>query len=176
MKIKFKLLLIFFLILISLNIEAKNIKIYLLKKDGSYQLNKKDKSRLIIGNIILQDKEYGLLIGPDLSYLMPGVHTMAIHENHSCDLGIKNGEIIPALKAGLKYNPLKNNNDLNTYYKRYYLKSITHSLYVDKYGNANLTFIVPGIKYKDIKNRSLLVKVKGSSSPEGVAIACGIID
>ena len=52
-----------------------------------------------VGNITIENSDYGLLITPDVKGLAPGVHGFHIHANASCDAAEKDGQLVPGLRS-----------------------------------------------------------------------------
>ncbi|HEX8956179.1 MAG TPA: superoxide dismutase family protein, partial [Burkholderiaceae bacterium] len=59
------------------------------------------------GEITVTESQYGLIFWPSLSGLPTGLHGFHIHENPSCDAGMKDGKPVPAMAAGGHWDPMK---------------------------------------------------------------------
>lgn len=53
-----------------------------------------------IGKVTISETPYGLLFTPQLKALPAGVHGFHVHENGSCEPGMKEGKAVAALAAG----------------------------------------------------------------------------
>lgn len=60
-----------------------------------------------VGSITISESAYGLIFTPDLKSLPMGVHGFHIHENGSCEAGVKDGVNVAALAAGGHFDPEK---------------------------------------------------------------------
>ncbi len=134
-----------------------------------------------IGQVILKDTEYGLLLSPELSNLTPGIHGFHIHANPSCEPGEKDGATFAGLAAGGHYDPEETGKHEGPYGEGH-LGDLP-PLYVDAEGNAAVPMLAPRLTVADVQNRSLMVHLQGdnfSDTPSplgggGPRIACGVI-
>lgn len=60
-----------------------------------------------IGKVTISETPYGLLFTPQLKALPAGVHGFHVHENGSCEPGMKEGKAVAALAAGGHFDPQK---------------------------------------------------------------------
>ena len=70
---------------------TEKVAINLVSADGAPQA---------IGSVTISETAYGLLFTPDLKSLPAGVHGFHVHENASCEAGMKDGVKGAALAAG----------------------------------------------------------------------------
>lgn len=135
-----------------------------------------------IGTVTTEDTEYGLLLTPDLTNIPPGIHGFHLHENPSCETGIKDGEVTPGLAAGGHYDP-GNTGSHEGPYGDGHLGDLP-PLIADEEGNATLPVLAPRLSQSDLTRRSLMVHSQGdnfSDQPEelgggGGRIACGVVE
>lgn len=141
----------------------------------SVSLHFTDKNNLqgkTVGQIVLTDSDYGLIIKPELAHLMPGVHGLHVHEHADCgDMG---------KRAGGHFDPQKTKTHQGPYGKGH-LGDLP-ALYVDANGQANVVTLAPRLKVKDVAGLTLMVHAGGdnySDNPSmgggGARLACGII-
>lgn len=180
MKIGKPLLVIFgfitvLIIIISPNIALaaqKTVPMYLVDNDGDTQA---------IGTVKFQDTRYGLLLTPQLKELEPGVHGFHIHEKPSCAPGIKNGQQVAALAAGGHFDPHRTGKHEGPY-GRGHLGDLP-PLFVTEDGIANVPVLAPRLRVAKVRNRSLMIHMKGDNFSDipaalgggGARVACGII-
>ncbi len=60
-----------------------------------------------IGKVTISETPYGLMFTPQLKALPAGVHGFHVHENGSCEPGMKEGKAVAALAAGGHFDPQK---------------------------------------------------------------------
>ena len=53
---------------------------------------------------LIDSRDYGLRIVPDLQGLEPGVHGFHVHEKPDCSSAKKDGKVVPAAAAGDNYS------------------------------------------------------------------------
>jgi len=58
-----------------------------------------------LGNISIEQTQYGVVFTPSLTGLVPGVHGFHVHENANCGSAEKDGKPGAALAAGGHYDP-----------------------------------------------------------------------
>ena len=135
-----------------------------------------------LGTITAEDTEYGLLLTPNLVDIPSGIHGFHVHENPSCDTGIKDGEVTPGLAAGGHYDP-ENTDSHEGPYGAGHLGDLP-PLIADEEGAATLPVLAPRLSQSDLEGRSLMVHLNGdnfSDQPEklgggGGRIACGVLE
>lgn len=135
-----------------------------------------------IGTVTVEDTEYGLLLTPNLTDIPPGIHGFHLHENPSCDTGIKDGEVTPGLAAGGHYDP-ENTGSHEGPYGDGHLGDLP-PLVADEEGVATLPVLAPRLSTSDLAGRSVMVHLQGdnfSDQPEklgggGARIACGVVE
>lgn len=132
-----------------------------------------------IGEITLSETRYGLVLTPALTGLPPGLHGFHIHENPSCEPGVKDGKPGAALAAGGHYDPHKTGRH-GLPWGDGHLGDLP-PLFVDEQGNAVQPVLAPRLKADDLKGRALMVHAGGDNHadhPEplgggGARVACG---
>lgn len=136
-----------------------------------------------IGSITITETEYGLLFTPHLSSLPAGVHGFHIHENGSCDAGIKDGKSVAALAAGGHFDPQHTNKHLGPYNPEGHLGDLP-ALYVNQEGNADYPVLAPRLKsIRQIRGHAIMIHTGGDNHEDhpnplgggGARIACGVI-
>jgi Cu-Zn family superoxide dismutase len=125
-----------------------------------------------IGNVVFEDKEYGLLITPKLAGLPAGIHGFHIHEHPDCgDHAMKAGEHLDPATTKSHQGPFGQGHlgDLPI-------------LVVDEKGSATHPVLAPRLKTQDIQGHSIMIHAGGdnySDNPPlgggGARIACGKI-
>ena len=134
-----------------------------------------------VGTIRVVETTYGLVFYPTLSGLPPGLHGFHVHENPSCEPGIKEGKPTAALSAGGHYDP-KNTKIHGEPWGKGHLGDLP-ALYVDPDGNATTPLLAPRLRMKNIGHRSLMIHVGGDNHADhpaplgggGARMACGVI-
>lgn len=134
-----------------------------------------------IGNIVLANSKFGLVLTPNLSGLPAGLHGFHVHENPSCDAKEKDGKKTPALAAGGHYDPLKSGKH-GTPWGDGHLGDLP-PMFVSADGKAVQPVLAPRLKLADLAGRSLMIHVGGDNHADhpamlgggGARMACGVI-
>lgn len=135
-----------------------------------------------VGSIRIVETRFGLVFYPALKNLAPGIHGFHVHENPSCAPGEKDGAIVPALAAGLHFDP-KSSKKHGEPWGDGHLGDLP-ALYVATDGTSTHPVLAPRLKkISEIKKRSLMIHAGGdnhSDHPEplgggGARVACGVI-
>src|SRR5258706_14829687 len=58
-----------------------------------------------VGQVVVSESPYGLVLTPALNVLPPGLHGFHVHENPSCEAKESDGKMVPALAAGGHLDP-----------------------------------------------------------------------
>lgn len=136
-----------------------------------------------IGQIEVEESQYGLVFTPNLKGLAPGVHGFHVHQKPSCDPQEKDGKVTPAGAAGGHYDP-DNAQKHGSPWGDGHLGDLP-ALYVDSEGKANVPVLAPRLtKLDQIKGRSLMVHEGGDNYSDhpmplgggGGRMACGVVD
>lgn len=146
-------------------------------------ISKLDKKgvRAMLGTVTVTETPYGLVFTPKLKGLPHGLHGFHLHENGSCEPGMKEGKPVPGLAAGSHYDPEKTGKH-GAPWGDGHLGDLP-ALHVNSDGNANEPVLAPRLKLKDLKGRALVLHAGGdnySDQPKplgggGARIACGVI-
>jgi Cu-Zn family superoxide dismutase len=128
-----------------------------------------------VGEIILTDTQYGLLLTPNLYNLPMGEHGFHVHVHPNC--GQKGNA------AGSHFDPKGTNKHLGPYNNRGHLGDLP-VLFVSSSGKATTPVLAPRLSVNDIKAHTLMIHVGGdnySDYPEtlgggGARLACGIYE
>ncbi|HUI66819.1 MAG TPA: superoxide dismutase [Cu-Zn] SodC [Nitrospirota bacterium] len=134
-----------------------------------------------IGTVVISDTQYGLLLVPMLTGLMPGIHGFHVHQNADCGPAMKDGKQVAGLAAGGHYDPAGSGKHEGPYGQGH-LGDLP-ALYVGADGLANTPLLAPRLKTADLKGRSLMIHAGGDNYSDmpaalgggGGRIACGII-
>lgn len=135
-----------------------------------------------LGTINIAETPYGLVFTPHLQGLPPGVHGFHVHENGSCEPGMKDGKAVAALAAGGHFDPQKTGKHLGPYGDGH-LGDLP-ALYVTADGMADYPVLAPRLKkISEIQGHALMVHAGGdnhSDMPQplgggGARFACGVI-
>lgn len=134
-----------------------------------------------IGEIKFEESAKGLRIIPNLKQLPPGQRAMHIHENPSCDAGVKDGTPTAALAAGAHYDPEHTGKHLGP-------DGGGHAgdlpyINVNASGEAKEPVTAPRLTLAQLHKHSIIIHENGdnySDTPKplggaGGRIACGII-
>ena len=109
-----------------------------------------------IGTITVNETPYGLLFTPNLKSLPAGMHGFHVHENGSCEAGMKDGVKGAALAAGGHLDPQKTGKHLGPYADGH-LGDLP-AVYVTADGIANYPVLAPRLKtLSQIKGRALMI-------------------
>jgi Cu-Zn family superoxide dismutase len=135
-----------------------------------------------IGTITVSDSPYGLILTPNLSRLMPGIHGFHVHQNANCGTAKKDGKTVPGLGAGGHYDP-KGTGRHEGPYGQGHIGDLP-ALYVGRDGCALLPVLAPRLRVSDLKGHSLVIHSGGdnySDHPQplgggGGRVACGVVE
>jgi len=139
-----------------------------------------------IGSISAQDTEYGLLLTPALSGLVPGIHAFHVHTNPDCGPAEKDGKLVPGLAAGGHYDPQNTGRHEGSH--RNSLGDLPLGdlppLVVNSEGNATAPVLAPWLTTEDLQGRSLIIHLHGHNhadsplppSGEAPRLACGVFE
>ncbi len=136
-----------------------------------------------IGIIRANDTSRGLVLNPELKGLTPGKHGFHVHQNPSCNPATNNnGKVVPGLAAGGHFDPEKTASHQGPFGDGH-LGDLPR-LFVDEAGNAILPVLAPRLKVADLRNRSLIIHLKGDNYSDdplplgggGPREACGVIN
>lgn len=135
-----------------------------------------------IGEVVLSDNKYGLVLTPKLQGLPPGLHGFHVHANGSCDPKEENGKTVPAGAAGGHLDPRETKKHGTPWDDNAHAGDLP-PLYVDDKGNATQPVLAPRLKLADVGNHALMVHVGGDNHSDhpaplgggGGRMACGVI-
>jgi len=134
-----------------------------------------------VGTITIKDTQYGLLLVPALTDLMPGLHGFHVHQNPDCAAGMKDNKPMAGLAAGGHYDPAGTGKHEGPYGQGH-LGDLP-ALYVSADGKSTLPVLAPRLKMADLKGRSLMIHAGGDNYSDvpaplgggGSRMACGVI-
>lgn len=135
-----------------------------------------------IGKVTISETPYGLLFTPQLKALPAGVHGFHVHENGSCEPGMKEGKAVAALAAGGHFDPQKTGKHLGPYADGH-LGDLP-AIYVTADGMASDPVLAPRLKkISEITGKALMVHAGGDNHSDhpnplgggGERFACGVI-
>ena len=134
-----------------------------------------------IGTVTAADNQYGLLLTPRLTGLVPGIHGFHVHQNADCGHVMKDGKGQPGMAAGGHYDPGKTDRHEGPYGQGH-LGDLP-PLFVTADGKAETPVLAPRLRTADLKGRSLMIHAGGDNYadvPEklgggGARVACGVI-
>jgi Cu-Zn family superoxide dismutase len=134
-----------------------------------------------IGTVTLSDRQYGLLLTPNLEGLKPGLHGFHVHQNPDCGPGKEDGKVVPGLGAGGHYDP-GNTGRHEGPYGNGHLGDLP-ALCVDTNGKAEVPLLAPRLKAAEVKGHALIIHAGGdnySDQPKklgggGARVACGVV-
>lgn len=135
----------------------------------------------MLGTVTVTESPYGLVFTPRLKGLPHGLHGFHLHENGSCEPGMKEDKLVPGLAAGGHYDPKKTGRH-DMPWGSGHLGDLP-VLIVDTDGNAFEPVLAPRLKMKDLKGRALIIHAGGDNHADqpkplgggGARIACGVI-
>lgn len=142
-----------------------------------YLTNPAPGQKAYVGNIMATDTQYGLMLTPDLSglvpYISPGPHGFHVHVNPSCaEKGIA---------AGGHLDPDHTNSHLGPYNNQGHLGDLP-VISIDTKGNATVPVVAPRLNVQDILGHALMIHQGSdtySNQPElgggGMRMVCGVI-
>ncbi|MEC4728217.1 superoxide dismutase family protein [Shewanella sp. D64] len=116
----------------------------------------------IVGDIVVDKSQYGVIFTPHLDKLSPGLHGFHVHQNPHCDNSMKNGKAIVGGAAGGHYDPEKTNKHGYPWGAGNH-KGDLPALYVDLKGQAHNPVLAPKLTLKELKGRSLMIHVGGDN-------------
>ncbi len=128
----------------------------------------------VIGRIIAEDTDYGLLLIPELTHLKPGFHGFHLHAKPSCD--------DHGTEAGGHYDPENTNKHLGPFNRQGHRGDLP-VLYVDETGKAQQPTLAPRLREADLKGRAFIIHEHGDNyldTPKplgggGDRVACGVV-
>lgn len=134
-----------------------------------------------VGQVVISETPYGVVLTPALAGLPPGLHGFHVHENASCAPGEKDGKKVAALGAGGHYDPAGSKHH-GLPWGDGHLGDLP-GLYVDQMGNATNPVLAPRLKLADLKSRALMIHVGADNHADhpaplgggGARLACGVI-
>jgi len=134
-----------------------------------------------IGEIKLSDSKEGLQIVPNLKQLPAGERAIHVHENPSCDPGLKDGVMSPAVAAGPHYDPAHTGKHLGPNGEGHH--GDLPVLNVNNSGEAKTAIVAPHLTLAEVHKRAIVIHEGGdnySDTPKplggaGGRIACGVI-
>ncbi len=134
-----------------------------------------------IGTVFLDDSSDGLRIRTELTGLKPGPHGFHVHENGSCEPGMKDGKKAAGIAAGGHFAPHGSKAHRGPEGEGH-LGDLP-ALNADANGNANRTLTAPRLKVEAIQGKALMIHAGGDNyadKPEplgggGDRVACGVI-
>lgn len=126
----------------------------------------------LLGTVVFEDTQYGLLIKPQLSGLPVGLHGFHIHQLADCGDG--------GMSAGGHFDP-NNTNSHQGPYGQGHLGDLP-ILAVNSQGVANIPTLAPRLKTQDIQGHAIMIHADGDNYTDtpplgggGARIACGKI-
>lgn len=136
----------------------------------------------IVGDILVDKSQYGVIFTPHLDKLSPGLHGFHVHQNPNCGESIKNGKAIVGGAAGGHYDPEKKNKHGYPWGTGNH-KGDLPALYVDLKGQAHNPVLAPKLTLEELKGRSLMIHVGGDNHSDhpmalgggGSRMVCGTI-
>jgi superoxide dismutase, Cu-Zn family len=134
-----------------------------------------------IGVVRAEDTPEGLVLTPDLTGLPPGERGFHVHENPSCEPGMRDGEKVAGLAAGGHLDPADTGEHLGPHGDGHLGDLPVLKVAVD--GTAKSPVTAPRLRVEDIVGHSLMIHAGGdnySDEPEplgggGARVACGVI-
>jgi Cu-Zn family superoxide dismutase len=134
-----------------------------------------------IGEVVLTETRYGVVLTPNLTGLPPGLHGFHVHENPSCAPAEKDGAMVAAQAAGAHYDP-QHSGKHGQPWGDGHLGDLP-ALYVGADGKATNPVLAPRLKLAELPGRSLMVHAGGDNHSDhpaplgggGGRIACGVI-
>ncbi|GIU52345.1 superoxide dismutase [Cu-Zn] [Shewanella sairae] len=135
-----------------------------------------------VGNIVVEQNQYGSVFTPHLQQLSPGLHGFHVHQNPDCGANMNKGKKIVGGAAGGHYDPEKTN-------KHGYPWGVDNhkgdlpALYVSDKGEAHNPVLAPKLTLQELKGRSLMIHVGGDNHSDhpmplgggGSRMVCGTI-
>ncbi|MGR6830855.1 superoxide dismutase family protein [Aliivibrio wodanis] len=160
------------LFLASMAVNASNISVDMKDLD----------SGKMVGSILIEQNEYGVVFKPNLSGLPSGLHGFHIHENNSCDTSEKNGKTILGGAAGGHYDPMKTGQHGFPWSNDNHLGDLP-PLYINMDGNAVQPVLAPRITLPNLSGRSLMIHAGSDNHSDhpkalgggGARLVCGVI-
>lgn len=136
-----------------------------------------------LGQVIIEQSEYGLVFTPHLQGLEPGLHGFHIHMNPSCDAAEKEGKSSPAEAAGGHWDPHGAGKHGAPWSDQAHLGDLP-PLYVNAEGQAHQAVLAPRLKsLEEVQGRALMLHAGGDNHADhpaplgggGARVACGVI-
>lgn len=134
-----------------------------------------------VGQVKINESQYGVVFTPMLKNLTPGLHGFHLHQNPSCGPKEKVGKIEPAGAAGGHYDPAAT--DVHgAPWGNGHLGDLP-PLYVEANGSSTQPVLAPRLKLSDIRGLAIMIHAGGDNHSDypvelggGEArIACGVI-
>ena len=131
-----------------------------------------------VGSVMFTDTDHGLLIQPNLSGVVPGLHGTHVHENPDCGPAVVNGTMAAARAAGGHHDPADTGRHEGPYGEGH-LGDLPNIL-VEEDGEAAMPFLAPRVSVADLAGRSLVVHAGpdrfNDEEMGGPRLYCGVFE
>lgn len=136
-----------------------------------------------LGQVRVEQTNYGLVFTPALKGLEPGLHGFHIHANPSCDAAEKDGKVSAAEGAGGHWDPEKTGKHGFPWDDDAHRGDLP-ALHVGGDGSASQPVLAPRLKNLDeIRGHAIMLHAGGDNHSDhpmplgggGARIACGVI-
>ena len=139
-----------------------------------------EKSGEVLGSVMARDTSDGLVIRPSISGLSAGAYGFHLHENGSCESGIKDGVQVTGLAAGGHWDPDNTGSHQGPFGEGH--RGDLSRLVIDADGTSTTPVLAPRLRVDDLKGRALIVHAGGDTYSDepplgggGARIGCGIV-
>lgn len=138
-----------------------------------------------LGQVVIEESNYGLVFKPELKGLAPGLHGFHVHAKGDCGPGpdANTGQTIPAGAAGGHLDPKGTNAHKSPWEDTGHLGDLP-ALFVDAQGSATQPMVAPKLKsLSDIQGKALMIHEGGDNYADhpkalgggGGRKACGVV-
>ena len=138
-----------------------------------------EESGEVLGSVMARDTSDGLVISPSISGLAAGAYGFHLHENGSCDSGLKDGVQVAGLAAGGHWDPDNTGSHQGPFGVGH--RGDLSRLVIDADGTSTTPVVAPRLGVDDLKGRAFIIHAGGDTYSDepplgggGARIACGV--
>ena len=138
-----------------------------------------EKSGEVLGSVMARDSSDGLVISPSISGLSAGAYGFHLHENGSCESGLKDGVQVAGLAAGGHWDPDNTGSHQGPFGDGH--RGDLSRLVIDADGTSTTAVVAPRLRVDDLKGRALIVHAGGDTYSDepplgggGARVGCGV--
>ena len=138
-----------------------------------------EESGEVLGRVMARDTSDGLVISPSISGLAAGAYGFHLHENGSCESGLKDGVQVAGLAAGGHWDPDNTGSHQGPFGVGH--RGDLSRLVINADGTSTTPVVAPRLGVDDLKGRAFIIHAGGDTYSDepplgggGARIACGV--